>query len=499
MKQKTRIVATLGPATCSESSLRKLIAAGMSIARLNASHNSLEWHRDVIRRLRNLSHLIPILIDIPGRKIRTGLLPEPVPLVLGQTLVFTTEQNYSKFDKIPVTYANLHNELSVGDVILADDGSLRFKVLRLEGHNISCSIETSGLLGCSKGLNIPYIKLKTPVMSERDRIVLDFAMKENVDFVGISFVESSAHVNEIKAYLGKSNISVIAKIENNFGLLNSKEIIIATDAVMIDRGDLAAETQLETIAIMQKEILREANKYSKPVILATEMLSSMVHSSTPTKAEITDISNGIIDGAAAIMLSGETAVGSYPLEAVAMMKKIALAVEKDIEKFRLRTFEAGAPSIPNAIGRSVYELCVNLPITKVICLTATGFAPKFISKFPISQPIVAVTDSIEVARKVALYRGVESVVLDLKFTAHSCEHIIYALEILYKRDIVSENDIIVAVAAKYPKPGNKMNTLEIYEVKDLMASQNWSRLSNPRLAPQFEPTGYDLERNACET
>ena len=311
MKRKTKIVATIGPATCTEAQIRKLIGEGLDIVRLNGSHNTLEWHRDVVRRVRSISPLIPILLDIPGRKVRTGVLAKNVPLKPGGTLVFTTDDDASG-EKIPVTYGDLHLDLRAGHVILADDGTLRFHVLEVRGRDIICRIETAGTLCSSKGLNVPYVKLHGPVLSDRDRRMLEFARAEGVDFIGVSFVESAQHVAEVRKVLEGCTIGIVSKIENKYGLDNLREIIMASDGVMIDRGDLTAETELETLAIMQKRILREALVHGKPVIVATEMLHTMIHNPQPTKAEVNDISTAVLDGASALMLSGETAIGDFP-------------------------------------------------------------------------------------------------------------------------------------------------------------------------------------------
>jgi len=473
--RKTKIVATLGPATCTEAQIRELIAEGLDIVRLNGSHNTLAWHRGVIRRVRTISPLIPILLDIPGRKVRTGLLASDVPLKRGETLVFTTEADGVADGRIPVTYCDLHLDLRPGNIVLADDGTLKFQVIDVRGRDIVCRIENDGILRSSKGLNVPYVKLNGPVLADRDRRMLEFAKAEGVDFVGVSFVESAEHVAQVRALLEGSPIGIVSKIENKFGLDRLREIIVASDAVMIDRGDLTAETEIESLAIMQKRILREAQRHAKPVIVATEMLHTMIRHPHPTKAEVTDISAAVLDGASAIMLSGETAIGDFPAQAIALMNRVASLVENA----ETLPDEAGSTlddeAIPSAVGGAIHELCRKLPVTKVICLTASGFAPKMISKYRLKQPILAVTNSIEVGRKVSMSWGVQPLVLELKFSRRSSDHIIRTLRELYGREVISADDVIIVTAVKHPKTGNKMNTIEIYEVKDLIESQGWSR------------------------
>ena len=374
MDRKTKIVATLGPATCTEAQIRELIAEGLDIVRLNGSHNTLAWHRGVIRRVRTISPLIPILLDIPGRKVRTGLLASDVPLKRGETLVFTTEVDGVADGRIPVTYCDLHLDLRPGNIVLADDGTLKFQVIDVRGRDIVCHIENDGILRSSKGLNVPYVKLNGPVLADRDRRMLKFAKAEGVDFVGVSFVESAEHVAQVRELLEGSPVGIVSKIENKFGLDRLREIIVASDAVMIDRGDLTAETEIESLAIMQKRILREAQRHAKPVIVATEMLHTMMRHPYPTKAEVTDISAAVLDGASAIMLSGETAIGDFPAQAIALMNRVASLVENA----ETLPDEAGSTlddeAIPSAVGGAIHELCRKLPVTKVICLTASGFA-----------------------------------------------------------------------------------------------------------------------------
>jgi pyruvate kinase len=473
MKRKTKIVCTLGPITCSEEKIRQLLDAGMNVARLNGSHNTLDWHRDVIARVRKVSPLVPILFDIPGRKVRTGLLEKEIPLLKGRELVFSTDTIGPGSDKVPDTYAGLHTDLSAGNVILADDGTLQFKVTAIRGKDIHCLIETDGVLRSSKGLNVPYVQLKGPVVSPRDEKMLAFAVQESVDFVGISFVESAKHVEEIRKHLASSKVRIVSKIENKFGLNHLKEITLASDGLMIDRGDLGAETEIETLSVMQKTILREAQLHSKPVIVATEMLHTMIKNPQPTKAEVNDISNAVFDGASAIMLSGETAAGDFPLQAVQTMNRIASSAEDHLAQFGYLNTQSEKNSIPSAIARSIYEICQDMPVTKVVCLTASGFAAKMVSKYRLKQPVIAVTNSAVVARQVNLHWGVQPALVDVEFTPESSDHIIQSLEDLYRGGTLTMDDFIVVTAVKYPKQGLKMNTLEVYEVRDLVDSQKW--------------------------
>jgi len=472
---KTKIVVTLGPKTCNADSLKAMLSSGLDIIRLNGSHNTLDWHKNAISLVRQVSPLTPILLDIPGRKVRTTILKTPKKLEIGETLTFTTDSEYRGDDKIKVTYPDFHQDLETGNTILADDGTLKFTIIDVSNRDITCRIETKGYLKSSKGLNIPYVKMRGPVVSEKDRHILEFCVQNDVDFVGISFVESAKHIAEVRTHLSGSNVEVISKIENKFGIDNLDEIVSHSDAILIDRGDLAAETEIEKTALFQKRIIRSCNLHSKPVIVATEMLHTMIENPQPTKAEIIDITNAVIDGASATMLSGETAVGEYPEQAITIMNKVALCVEEEWRDFGSVNFVSAEKSVPNSIGRSVYEICREMPVTKVICITKTGFAPKMISRYRLDQPILAVTPDENVARKLNLSWGVVPVKVDVNFSQDSSEHIPQCLETLYCRDYLNRDDLIVVTSVKYPKHGNYMNSVEVYYLKDLVESLSWKK------------------------
>ena len=320
---RTQIVATIGPATASPEMLRELAHAGMSVARLNGSHNELDWHADTIALIRETLPNTPILLDVPGRKIRTTQLKIEPRFKAGDEIVLTTDASYSGNDKVPVNYPSLHEDLKAGDKVLADDGTLSFNVTKVVGEDIVLEAECDGQLKSRKGINVPFVQLRTPLITQRDRDMMAFAVEHGVDFVGISFVESARHIDAIRELGDGAWPRIVAKVENQGGLNNVEEILDATDAVMIDRGDLSVETNIENVAIYQKRVLQAAKEHNKPVIVATEMLHTMIEARNPTKAEVSDITNAVLDGCAATMLSGETAVGGYPVEAVKTMRRIA--------------------------------------------------------------------------------------------------------------------------------------------------------------------------------
>ncbi|MBT4039752.1 MAG: pyruvate kinase [Rhodospirillales bacterium] len=473
----TKIVATIGPASNSPEMLRDLAKAGMSIARLNGSHNSLDWHRETITLIRRELPDLPILMDIPGRKIRTTDLPTEPKFGIGGNIILTTNRDADDEGKCPVNYEFLHEDISVGATIMADDGTLRFTVTAIEGQDIHCRTETAGKLRSRKGINVPGITLRTPLVTDRDREMMGFLTENEVDFVGISFVESAKHVDAIRALRTREWPRIVSKIENRGGLDRMEEIIRATDAVMIDRGDLSVETNLESLALFQKEILSTAREFSKPVIVATEMLHTMIENPFPTKAEVSDITNAVIDGAAATMLSGETAVGNNPVAAVQTMRNIAEVTSDYIHQGGIYTVddvESGTVDWQQPMAQAVALLSSQLPISKIVAVTRLGYAAQVVSAQGISQPIIAVSDDRNAARSFNLFPGTTGVFLDIAFQRDSADHIVGCLHGLWDQGHVSKDDVVLVIALAYPRSGNRMNHLQIHRIGDLAETLAWN-------------------------
>lgn len=469
-----KIVATIGPATASVEGIRRLCDAGMNVARLNGSHADLDWHARTIALIRSAAPDVPILMDIPGRKIRTIQLAHEPTFILGDILILTTDLSYDGREKVPVNYAALHEDLFAGNIILADDGQLKFTVLEIRGRDIHCRAEAAGTLRSAKGINVPMVALRTALVTDRDRRMIAFLREHDVDFVGISFVESAAHITAIREVIGGSRPAIVAKVENQGGLTNVDEIVAAADAIMIDRGDLSVETSLESVAINQKHILAAARRAACPVIVATEMLHSMISSPNPTKAEISDITNAVLDGASAVMLSGETAVGKFPYGSVATMRGIADLSTAFVSNQRAADSPRGL-DIPAAISDAIGVLCNTAPVTKIVAITVSGFAARMVASRLPSQPILAVSNVEANARGFNLWAGVTGVWVDVPFSKGSTDHIPLCLQELWRRRLVNDIDLLLVVAVSYPKSGNRMNTLELHRVQDLVNALGWSR------------------------
>jgi pyruvate kinase len=471
----TRIVATIGPATNNENSLKALHSAGMSIARLNGSHNSLEWHAEVISLIHKILPDTPILLDIPGRKIRTTQLSiEPVFLE-GDIIILTTDTSYDGSEKVPVNYDQLHNDLQAGQTVLADDGTLRFTITEIKGRDIYLKAETPGCLKSKKGINVPYVKLNTKLVTDRDHLMIKFAQDNKVDFIGLSFVESKEHVQAIRDIIHPFSFPrIVSKIENQGGIDHMEEIIETSDAVMIDRGDLSMETELDSIALKQKEIILCARRYAKPVIVATELLHSMIENNFPTKAEVCDISNAVLDGCAAVMLSGETAIGKNPIEAVSLMSRVVKKSEDYKRKTESEiTNSTSRSAIPVAIGDAIEVICKESSITKIVAITRSGYAAKTLSTRNLTQPILAISDDEIAAKSFNFFPGVHGIFYAEKFPKDSLDHVIKILKDLRHKKHINDDDIILVTAVGYPSSGNRMNMIQTHSVIDLAKTLKW--------------------------
>lgn len=418
----TKIVATIGPASNNKEILRELLDAGVTMFRINSSHETPETHKktlDIIRSLeKERKQLVPILLDLQGPKIRIGNLDEPIELKKGTIVKFKHQKSMTD-NIIPVDYSGIANDVSIGEKILIDDGKLQLIVKQVENEIVHAEVITEGLLKQRKGINIPGSTGSIDVLTERDKIFIDFAVENKIDYIGLSFVRNANDVEQLKQILKskKSRIKIISKIEKPQAVENIDEIIELSDGIMVARGDLGIEISTEKVPIVQKTIIKKANLKSKAVIVATQMLESMIENPIPTRAEASDVANAILDGTDAIMLSGETAAGKYPIEAVKMMRLISKNVESSNflhhNAFSKRMIEQNNTQAM-AIGLALSDMIRKIPnIKAIIALTATGFTPVFLSESKPSVPILACCPDIAICRTIKLYRAVFPI--NLKF------------------------------------------------------------------------------------
>ncbi len=392
---KTKIIATIGPSSNSKDVLRRLVRAGMNVARINFAHGTLDEHRRVVEKIRNVSERlekpIAILGDLPGIKIRIGkLAKEPIELKKGQRVVLTTRDVEGNEEEIPVEFKELPRIVEKGDVIYLNDGYIALKVEDIVGGDVICRVLTGGKLFSRKGINVPKADLPLEAVTEEDIEILDFMIEMEFDAVGISFVGSAHDVIKVKRHLKKrdARMFVIAKIERIDGVKNFEEILSASDGIMVARGDLGVEMPIEKLPIIQKRLIRRANVEGKPAITATQMLESMTTDRMPTRAEVTDIANAILDGSDAIMLSEETAVGKYPVEAVKVMAKIAKTTEsyrEGLEEWVL----VRKGTVKDAIAVAIAEALKVVDVKYIITPTRKGETPRLISRFKPKQWILA--------------------------------------------------------------------------------------------------------------
>jgi len=423
MNKSTKIVATLGPASNDEQIISRLIEAGMDVARLNFSHGTHEEHTQRIQMLRKLSNRykkpITILQDLQGPKLRVGNLPKTgLTLTAGEKVILCDPETKLNDDElsgipiIPLEVPNLINSINKGKRILLDDGYLEISVVDVQKNFILGEVVLGGILKSHKGVNLPGIDLQIPAFTEKDRRDLAFGLEIGVDAIAISFIQKAGDIdnvrNEIKKLRPDLNIPIIAKMERPEAIDNLEEILHATDGVMVARGDLAVETSPSIVPIIQKRIIQQANAHHKIVITATQMLESMIHNPRPTRAEASDVANAIFDGSDAVMLSGETAMGAYPLESVQIMTSIILEAEKNYEKWGSYHFLPDAPTQDDAVSitRAARELAKDRNVSCIAVFTQSGTTALLMSKARPSVPIMAFTSEKRTFQKLGLFWGV---------------------------------------------------------------------------------------------
>ncbi|MEE3716950.1 pyruvate kinase [Tumidithrix elongata RA019] len=448
--RRTKIVATLGPATSSPEVIRELIEAGASTFRLNFSHGThADHHRSVcmIRQVSSeLNQPVGILQDLQGPKIRLGKFTDgSIYLNKGDLFTLTSRKVPGTQASSSITYENLAREIPPNATIMLDDGKVEMIVesVDLENEDLNCRVVVGGVLSNSKGVNFPNVHLSVKAMTEKDREDLQFGLGEGVDWVALSFVCNPEDILEIKEIIAATgrHVGVIAKIEKHEAIARMEEILSVCDGVMVARGDLGVEVPAEDVPLLQKQLIRTANRLGIPVITATQMLDSMVSNPRPTRAEISDVANAIIDGTDAVMLSNETAVGKYPVQAVETMARIALRIEKE---HNLHPVESSGRSVPNAISQAVGRIATQLDAAAILTLTKTGSTARNVSKFRPPIPILAVTPQVDVARQLQLVWGVQPLmVLSLPSARQNFEA---ALNLAQERRLVEAGDLVVMTA-----------------------------------------------------
>ncbi|OPX07384.1 pyruvate kinase [Mycobacterium sp. AT1] len=467
MTRRGKIVCTLGPASSSEEQIKALVEVGMDVARLNFSHGDHADHEIAYKRVRAASdstgRAVGILADLQGPKIRLGRFADgPTVWVAGETVRITVDEIEGTHDRVSTTYKELAKDAAVGDRLLVDDGNIGLTVSEIDGNDVVCIVTEGGKISNNKGLSLPGMNVSVPAMSEKDIDDLKFAMSLGVDLVALSFVRSPADielVHEIMDQMGR-RVPVIAKLEKPEAIENLEAIVLAFDAIMVARGDLGVELPLEEVPLVQKRTIQMARENAKPVIVATQMLESMIENSRPTRAEASDVANAVLDGADAVMLSGETSVGKYPLEAVKTMARIITAVEEN---------STAAPPLTHVprtkrgvISYAARDIGERLDAKALVAFTQSGDTLKRLARLHTPLPLLAFTPLPEVRSQLALTWGTETfIVPHIQTTDGMIRQVDESLLALgrYKR-----GDLVVIVAGAPPGTVGSTNMIHVHRI-----------------------------------
>jgi pyruvate kinase len=471
MSRRAKIVCTLGPATSSPEQITALVEAGMDVARLNFSHGAHADHATAYRRVREASdatgHAVAILADLQGPKIRLGTFADgPVMWETGSQVCVTVEDVVGTAERVSTTYKDLHNDVRLGDRLLVDDGKLALTVVSVKGPDVYCLVVEGGEVSNNKGLSLPGVAVSVPALSDKDEEDLRFALHLSVDFIALSFVRSPQDVELVRDIMRQEDIEVpvIAKLEKPEAVENLEAIADAFDGIMVARGDLGVELPLEQVPLVQKRAVQVARERGKPVIVATQMLESMITNSRPTRAEASDVANAVLDGADAVMLSGETSVGDHPVGAVRTMERIIQAVETDTWRVPMirRRSDSRARTRPQAIVRAAKDIAEDLEVKALATFTQTGSTARQLAALHPLQPLLAFTIDARVRSQLALSWGVETfLVPSVQHTDDMVEQVDFSLLSIGR---LKEGDRVVVVAGSPPNTVGSTNLIRVHEV-----------------------------------
>ncbi len=467
--RRTKIIATLGPATESEEMLGQLIRAGVDVVRLNMAHASHDWTRTIIRRIRAASqaagHEVAIMMDIKGPEIRTGDVDLPIELKAGEIFDFTVKPDAERdrseeIRSVDVNYRNLVNDIRVGDTVLVDNGLIRLEVLDKNDAHIRCRVLTPGELKSRRHINLPGVHVNLPSFTEKDRADTLIGISEGIDFVALSFVREAADVLKLRSFLKEhgSNARIVAKIEDQSAIDNLTEIIRATDVLMVARGDLGIEVPFQELPVIQRRAVGTCQAIGRPVIIATHMLESMISQPMPTRAEITDVANAVFERADCVMLSGETTIGRYPLECVEVLATIASRIEE--EQSTAQEEPIMLPGERLKLLRSAVVMANDLPNSTILCFTRRGItAAGLAAHRPPRAPIFAVTDSVETLRHLRMVRAVEPFLLQP--FGDPIKTLERGIDSLVKQGRLRSGDKVVIISDVYTDGAQRVDSIQL--------------------------------------
>lgn len=474
MLHKTKIVATVGPACNTYNKLLELVQEGVNVFRLNFSHGTHEQHLEVIRHIHSINESFPfniaILADLQGPKLRVGEIENGVMVLKkGDTFYFTNEYKLGNFEGVYLSYPNFHNDVKLGETIMIDDGKIEVKVVEIAADNrVKVEVTQPGDLTSKKGINLPDTKISLPSLTEKDLADIDFIVQNNIDWIALSFVRTPADITGLREILkskGYHHIKIIAKIEKPEALNNLREIILASDAVMVARGDLGVELPLERIPMIQKNIIRKCIHRAKPVIIATQMMESMIDRTRPNRSEITDVANAVLEGADAVMLSGETAMGKYPERVIRTMVSIINEVEKEeIVYNRNLVPQPHSPSfLSDALCYNACEMAKDVKANALIGMTQSGYTGFMLSSYRPSSPLFVFTKTQSLVNQLSLSWGVQAFFYEQE---DSIDNMIeQQIQFLKARNLLKEGDIVVNTGSTPVAEHLPTNMMKISKVK----------------------------------
>lgn len=462
-KKRTKIVCTIGPSTWDHDVLVKMIDAGMNVARINAAFSDVAQLERVAKTIREISTDVALMLDIKGSDVRLNDFGEELKLEKDMEIIIgnTTE------DKIyPKNYLELHNDLDVGNIIFFDDGKVKAEVVAINDGKMHCKVIEGKVLKTGKSLNTPGVHLSISAVTPIDMEQMDFCMKDNWDFVAASYIRDAKDAQEVRDYLKGTDIQIIAKIEENMGVENIDEILKIVDGVMIGRGDMGVEMPYEKLPVIQKILIQKCNAAAKPVITATEVLDSMTHSSSPTRAEISDVANAIWDGTDAIMTSGETSTGEFPIETIAAISRIAVENENFLLPEILEPFQLEEHQVLTAISNAAFEMVESIDIDKILVVSQKGITPRVIARLNLPVPIIAFVSDGLYKRQLAMTKGVEAHVFPDKSYSDRDFAIKAIIEHSLKENLINHTDKILLVGKASKFESTFPNVFEYVEMAE---------------------------------
>ena len=467
----SKIVCTIGPSSSDEDTLKKMVNAGMDVARLNFSHGDHQSHEALFKMIRQVDPTIAIAVDISGPKIRLGKLADSYILEKDETITLTTEDVEGSRNLLPLNYPSLPSEVKKGSFVYINDGFVKLKVIEKDNGSIKCQVIDGGYISSRKGVNVPDADLSIRVPTKKDESDIKKACELGADIIFLSFVRSSNDIEKVKEIISSCSdykVNLISKIEHGDAVRNIKDIIAASDGLMVARGDLGIEVGAAKVPVLQREIIKLGVNQAKPVIVATQMLESMIQEPIPTRAEASDVAHAVFDGTDAVMLSAETATGKHPVKVVKVMSEIIKEAERNLTYNSMISSESAIPK-GGEIGQAAVQLGKKLEVDSIIAITQTGYSARMISRNRVPIPIYAVTHEESTMRKNNLIWGVKSV-----FNPYDddFDDLVYnAIQKLYNTKLVKSSDNVILVAGSVVGLPGKINTIQVLNVKETLSSR----------------------------